>query len=67
VGAAAPQPPDLWWPEDRAWFVATDTDLSWLYVGGTTDLTNELPERTTPVGSTDPIGSQRWLMMLLVR
>ena len=29
-----PQPPDLWWPEDRRWFVAGDTDLDWCYVGG---------------------------------
>lgn len=30
---AHPCPPDLWWPEDRSWFVATDTDLSWTYLG----------------------------------
>jgi hypothetical protein len=29
-----PQPPDLWWPEDRRWFVAGDTDLDWCYIGG---------------------------------
>ncbi len=27
--------PDLWWPEDRAWFVATDVDFWSLYLGGT--------------------------------
>jgi hypothetical protein len=27
------QPPNLWWPEDRAWFVATDIDLYDTYVG----------------------------------
>ena len=32
-------PPDdqrasLWWPEDRAWCVATDVDLMTTYVGG---------------------------------
>jgi hypothetical protein len=32
------QPPDLWWPDDRSAFVATDTDLAWSYVGGTTSL-----------------------------
>ena len=26
--------PDLWWPEDRAWFVATDVDIWSLYVAG---------------------------------
>ena len=29
-----PQPPDLWWPDDRRWFVAGDTDLDWFYIGG---------------------------------
>lgn len=28
------QPPDLWWPEDRRWFVGGDTDLDWCYVAG---------------------------------
>jgi hypothetical protein len=27
--------PNLWWPEDRAWFVATEIDFAWTYVGGT--------------------------------
>ena len=27
-------PPDLWWPDDRSWFVATDVDLWSFYVGG---------------------------------
>ena len=26
--------PNLWWPEDRAWCVATDIDLYDTYVGG---------------------------------
>jgi hypothetical protein len=47
------QPPDLWWPEDRAWFFATDTDLAWTYVGGTQALVDEVVvavrRRTTPV------------------
>jgi len=24
----------LWWPADRAWFVASEVDLEWTYVGG---------------------------------
>jgi hypothetical protein len=28
------QPPNLWWPDDRAWFVSTDIDLASTYVGG---------------------------------
>jgi hypothetical protein len=27
--------PNLWWPEDRSWCVATEIDLPWSYVGGT--------------------------------
>jgi len=30
--------PCLWWPDDRAWIVATEIDLSWTYVGGASDL-----------------------------
>lgn len=34
--------PDLWWPEDRSWCLATDTDFKWLYVGGTSDCIEEI-------------------------
>jgi hypothetical protein len=27
--------PNLWWPDDRAWCVATEIDFGWTYVGGT--------------------------------
>jgi hypothetical protein len=30
-------PPGIWWPEDRAWCVATDIDLMSTYVGGSHD------------------------------
>jgi hypothetical protein len=29
------QSANLWWPADRAWFVATEIDFAWTYVGGT--------------------------------
>lgn len=29
------QSANLWWPNDRAWFVATEIDLMSTYVGGT--------------------------------
>jgi hypothetical protein len=32
------QPPDLWWPEDRQWFVGGDTDLDWCYIAGSVQL-----------------------------
>jgi hypothetical protein len=29
------QPPNIWWPDDRAWCVASEIDLLATYVGGT--------------------------------
>jgi len=34
--------PDLFWPDDRQWFVATDVDLWSLYIGGTTRFVDAL-------------------------
>jgi len=31
------EPPSVWWPQDRAWFVATDIDLDSTYIGGTSE------------------------------
>ena len=31
------QSASLWWPEDRAWCVATEIDFDWTYVGGSTE------------------------------
>ncbi len=28
------QSANLWWPDDRAWCVATEIDFKWTYVGG---------------------------------
>jgi hypothetical protein len=41
-GQPLPQMPDLWWPKDRAWFVATDTDFDWTVVGGSERLASDL-------------------------
>ncbi len=51
--------PDLFWPADRSWFVATDVDFWSLYVGGTVRFVTrlmtsavsalELVEYTTPL------------------
>lgn len=38
----AEQSAHLWWPDDRAWFVATDADLMTTYVGGSTACIAEL-------------------------
>ena len=66
VGAAAemqapdglfPQPPDLWWPDDRQWFVGGDTDLDWCFVAGPraliADLRSLIPDSTLPVDWTE--------------
>jgi hypothetical protein len=31
-------PPNFWWPQDRAWCVATEIDFDWTYVGGSREL-----------------------------
>jgi hypothetical protein len=36
------QTPNLWWPADRAWCVASEIDLCWSYVGGSASLIAEL-------------------------
>ena len=36
------QAPNLWWPDDRSWCVATDIDLDSTYVGGTRECINAL-------------------------
>lgn len=35
-----PQSPNLFWPQDRSWFVATEIDLDSTYVGGSQRLVN---------------------------
>ncbi len=36
------QTPNLWWPTDRAWCVASELDLAWTYIGGSADLIDHL-------------------------
>ncbi|MEM9712252.1 MAG: hypothetical protein AAGA17_08555 [Actinomycetota bacterium] len=38
--------PNLWWPDDGAWCVATDVDLPWTYVGASASTIDELERRT---------------------
>ena len=39
--------PQWWWPDDRAWFVGSEIDFPWSYVGGSADLIDKL---TTSAG-----------------
>ena len=36
------QTPNLWWPDDRTWCVASDIDLASTYVGGPRPLLDRL-------------------------
>jgi hypothetical protein len=34
--------PNLWWPDDRSWCVASEIDFPYTYVGGPTKLIEEI-------------------------
>lgn len=36
------QSPNLWWPDDRSWCVATEIDFTWTYVAGSRSLIDAL-------------------------
>ncbi|MGA9774749.1 MAG: hypothetical protein WBU92_02395 [Candidatus Dormiibacterota bacterium] len=40
------QTPNLWWPADRSWCVASEIDLEWTYVGGSAELVAEIVSDT---------------------
>ena len=42
LGAMRGEPPTIFWPADRAWFVASDPDLDSTYVGGSNALIESL-------------------------
>ena len=33
---------NLWWPDDRSWFVSTEIDFKWTYVGGSRECIAQL-------------------------
>lgn len=51
--------PDLFWPDDRRWFVATDVDFWSLYIGGASgfiaELAESVPTRSELVGLDLPL------------
>lgn len=36
------QTPNLWWPADRVWCLASELDLGWTYIGGSPDLIDHI-------------------------
>lgn len=34
--------PNVWWPDDRAWCLCTDTDFTWSYLAGSRDCVEEI-------------------------
>lgn len=56
-----PRSPNLWWPDDRRWCVASEVDVDSTLVAGPTDLIDELVHRDDleawPVG---PLDSLAW-------
>ena len=64
------QTPNLWWPTDHAWCVATEIDLAWSYVGGPRALIDQLltDERieVVPAEAGDQIsGVEDWVIRLV--
>lgn len=41
-GAIGADGPSIWWPDDRAWCVATEIDVRWTYVAGSVRLIDAL-------------------------
>ncbi len=58
-GLRRDQTASLAWPADRAWFVASEIDLPWTYVGGTAALIDALCSdqrlEVLPASPTDPL------------
>jgi len=63
ASALVPQPwnlrPNLWWPEDQAWCVATEIDLVTTFVGGAQGLVDAIAGDaqfvTVPVTPDEPL------------
>jgi hypothetical protein len=65
------QTPNLWWPTDQAWCVASEIDFPWTYVGGSGELIDQLiaDDRLETVSASpdDPswTGVDGWLSTLI--
>ena len=62
------QTPNLWWPADRAWCLASELDLEWTYIGGSPDLINHImADRRLEASPAEPADNHQlrlppWLM-----
>jgi len=65
--------PNLWWPVDQSWCIASEIDLPWTYVGGSSELIERIltDERLEAVSTSpgDPIWEDvdDWLTGLIER
>ena len=50
---------NLWWPADRAWFVSTEIDHAWSYVGGSRELIDALLNDIR-LDSVETFAAARW-------
>jgi hypothetical protein len=59
IGGRGTEPPTIFWPADRAWFVASDPDLDSTYLGGSHGLIEAVlahPDlESWPAAATDPV------------
>jgi len=55
------QIPNIWWPADRAWCVASELDLQWTYVGGPRGFIDAILAddriEALPAAPEDPVGN----------
>jgi hypothetical protein len=64
------QTPNLWWPADRAWCVATEIGLPWTYVGGPAGLIERILDderiEALPANPRDPLTHiEAWVAALV--
>ena len=65
------QTPNLWWPADRSWFVASEIDLAWTYFGGSAELVRRVASdsrlEVLPASATDNVSPrlEGWLASLI--
>ena len=54
--------PNLWWPDDRSWCVATEIEFRWTYVGGSVKCIDDILR--DPEMEAIPMSAQQLNLML---